>query len=572
MPIESEQYVPLAGSQRTSVPGSRAIAPPNPDEPVEVTVRIRPRTALPNDAELEALGATAMHARELAPTRDALASRYSASDDDIAKVSEFAKAHGLNVVRADAAERSVVLAGPVSAMDSAFDVKLMCYSHPAGGQYRGRVGPVHVPKELSTIIEGVFGLDNRPQARRHIGFRPLPTGMSHASTARPWFTPLELGHLYNFPPGDGAGECVGILEFGGGFSTKDLDAYWQSLGVAPAPHVLAVPVGSARNQPGVDPDSDGEVMLDIEVVGALAPAATIAVYFSHFTERGWVDALSAAVHDKKNRPRVLSISWGWAEGEGMWTLAALQAVHQSLKEAALLGVTVLVASGDDGSSDDIADGHAHVDYPAADPFSIGVGGTTLKASADHQKITSEVVWNGGPRATAGGAGGGGVSTVFPLPTFQAGIGVPVSVNPGHHAGRGVPDVAANADPQTGYFVRTGGKNGVIGGTSAAAPLWAALVARINARAKQPLGYFTPQLYAVIAKSHAATRALHDVTSGTNDTTGHIGGYPARAGWDACTGLGTPDGMRLRDALVGAGTAAPADALPSGAATGTPQTR
>jgi kumamolisin len=572
MPIETEQYVPLAGSQRTAMPGARVVSPPNPNEPVEITVRIRPQTAMPSDAEVEALGATSVHTRDLAPSRDLLASRYSASDDDIAKVSAFAKAHGLTIVSSDPAQRSVVLDGPVSAMNEAFDVKLMCYSHPDGGEYRGRVGPVHVPKELEPIIEGVFGLDNRPQARRHIGFRPLPTGVTHAAAARPWFTPLELGTLYNFPPGDGAGQCVGILEFGGGFSTKDLDAYWQTLGISPAPHVVAVPVGTARNRPGPDPDSDGEVMLDIEVVAALVPAATVAVYFSHFTERGWVDALGAAVHDAKNKPHVISISWGWAEGEGMWTPAALAAVHQSLKEAALLGITVLVASGDDGAADDIADGHAHVDYPSADPFVIGVGGTTLKASSDRKTIKSETVWNRGPRETAGGAGGGGVSTVFPLPTFQNGVGVPKSVNPGHKAGRGVPDVAANADPETGYFVRTGGKNGVIGGTSAAAPLWAALIARINARAKQPVGYVTPQLYTVVAQSHAGARPLHDVTTGNNDTTGHIGGYPARAGWDACTGLGTPDGVRLRDALVGAGTAAPHDALATGPTVTTHSTR
>jgi kumamolisin len=553
MPAGTEHYVPLPGSQRNAVPGAHVIAPPHPDEPVEVTIRLRSRNPLPDDAAVEAIGLETDKAPTL--SRQQFTAQYGATDEDIQKVTRFAAAHGLKVLSTDAATRSVVLSGPVTAMNDAFDVKLMCYSHPSGGQYRGRVGPVHVPQDLAGIIEGVFGLDNRPQARRHLMFRPLPPETTHAAAARPWFTPLELGHLYDFPAATGAGQCVGILEFGGGFNTNDLTTYWHGLGITPLPRVVAVPVGSARNNPGHDPDSDGEVMLDVEVVGALAPGATIAVYFSHFTERGWIDALNAAVHDTKNKPAVLSVSWGFAEGHDTWTAAAMNAVHETLKSAALLGVTIFVASGDDGSSDDIGDGHAHVDFPAADPFAIGVGGTTLVATADRSRIASESVWNRGPRATAGGAGGGGVSEFFALPAFQLGVRVPTSVNPGHKVGRGVPDVAANADPQTGYYVRTGGKNGVIGGTSAAAPLWAALIARINSTVPHPLGYFTPKLYQLMTGS-ARTTAFHDVTQGNNDPTGHVGGYPARAGWDACTGWGTPDGARLRDALVGPVASAP----------------
>jgi kumamolisin len=403
---------------------------------------------------------------------------------------------------------------------------------------------VHIPADLKDIITGVFGLDGRRQARHHGQIHPLPPATSRASTSRPWFVPSELAPVYGFPSADGAGQCIGLLEFGGGYNESDLATYFSEIQVNPAPHVLSVPVGHAANRPGVNPDEDGEVMLDIEVAGALAPRAALAVYFSTFTEKGWIDALTAAVHDNVNKPTVLSISWGYAEGNLIWTQQAIDNVNQTLEEAAHLGVTVCVASGDDGSSDDVEDGHAHVDFPASSPCALAVGGTTLKVSG--QAIQSEVVWNGGPRATADGAGGGGVSSALPLPSWQDGI-VPPSVNPGHATGRGVPDVAAVADPRTGYYVRSSGQSGVAGGTSAAAPLWAALIARINQLNGVPAGYLTPLLY---NKQLDPSTVCHDIVVGDNDTQGLVGGYRAGPGWDACTGWGSPSGGDLATGLKG----------------------
>ncbi len=551
------RLVALPGTERDPVPGARAIGPTPPDESLRVSIHLRPRAELPDPA---LLGAVPVDARPAPLTREQFAERYGASDEDIAAVRQFAAAAGLHVVEEHVARRTVVVEGTAAAVERAFEVRLSRFAHPDGSEYRGRVGPVHVPESLAHAVDGVFGLDTRRTARSNAIIRPLPVGTSHAAgTARPWFTPPELGTLYAFPPGDGAGQCIGLLEFGGGFDTGDLATYWSAIQVAPAPSVVAVPVGTSTNQPGKDPGSDGEVMLDIEVAGALAPRATIAVYFSTFTQQGWVDALTTAVHDTTHRPSVLSISWGYAEGHLTWTAAATKAVDDTLKAAALLGVTVCVASGDDGSSDDVEDGHAHVDFPASSPYALGVGGTALVADATRTHITAETVWNGGPRATANGAGGGGVSSVFPLPAFQAHANVPRSVNPGHKAGRGVPDVAAVADPRTGYYVRSSGQDGVAGGTSASAPLWAALLARINAGGTRPVGYITPLLYA-----SAGAAGCRDITQGNNDTTGKIGGYPAGRGWDACTGWGSPNGATLGAALRGGAGAAPAVAERDGA--------
>ena len=278
-------------------------------------------------------------------------------------------------------------------------------------------------------------------------------------------------------------------------------------------------------------------MLDIEVAASLAPGAKIVVYFAPFTEQGWVDVISTAVHDTQNHPTVLSISWGYTEGQDIWTSQAIQAVNQAFQAAGVLGVTICCASGDDGSADQLADGKVHVDFPAASPYVLACGGTSLQFSGTGQfDVTGETVWNNGNRQSGGGATGGGISELNALPSWQQGI-VPPSANPSHTVGRGVPDVAGNADEQSGYTILVDGQtlNGV-GGTSAVSPLWAALIARINQQLGKPVGYITPLLYSQLGRAGG----FHDVTTGNNDPTGgSLGGYSANAGWDACTGWGSP---------------------------------
>jgi len=349
-----------------------------------------------------------------------------------------------------------------------------------------------------------------------------------------------VAQLYSFPAGvDGTGECIGILEFGGGYNTNDLNTYFQQLGVS-APAITAVSVGGATNQPEPgDGSPNTEVMLDIEVAGAVAPGASIVVYFSHFTEQGWIDAITTAVHDDLHKPSVLSISWGFAEDRNIWSSQAIQAVNEAFQAAVAMGVTVCCAAGDDGSRDQIDDGLAHCDFPAASAWVLACGGTTLQATG--AGITSETVWNGG---TNGGATGGGISDNIDLPAWQSQANVPPSVNPGGRVGRGVPDVAGNADPATGYQIIADGQPAVVGGTSAVAPLWAGLIARINQQLGTPTGFLNPLLYSQAAN----TNGFNDITTGTNDITGEIGGYSAGPGWDACTGLGSPVGVAIASAL------------------------
>jgi kumamolisin len=208
-------------------------------------------------------------------------------------------------------------------------------------------------------------------------------------------------------------------------------------------------------------------------------------------------------------------------------------MDDAFQSAGTMGITVCVACGDNGSADGVTDGENHVDFPASSPNALACGGTRLASTAS--AISSEVVWN--DLSTNEGATGGGVSDVFALPAWQNSAGVPPSANANHRVGRGVPDVAGDADPSTGYNILVDSQTGAIGGTSAVAPLWAALVALINQGRSKPVGFLNPLLY-----QNAAN--LRDITRGNN------GAYSAKSGWDACTGLGSPDGTKLAASLKG----------------------
>jgi kumamolisin len=524
----ARQFSAIPGSKRQPVRGARLIHNAHPDQPIEVSIRLRRRsesTTFPEvRAALEKPGFKHM-------SRADYEKAHGADPADLDKIRKFAQEFGLKIheTGTELARRTVVLSGTVANMQRAFNVELKEYSHPKGN-FRGRVGEISVPTEYADIIRGVFGLDNRPQAEPHFRRLPLSPGIkAHAATAS--HDPNEVAQLYDFPGGDGSNECIGIIELGGGFQLDDLNNYFSSLGLN-TPQVISVSVDGGTNSPSTPDSADGEVMLDIEVAGAIAPAAKIAVYFAPNTDQGFLDAITTAVHDTTNQPSVISISWGSAESQ--WTDQARTNFDEAFQSAAAMGVTVCVASGDNGSSDGINDGLNHVDFPASSSFALGCGGTTLQASGG--EIVSETVWN--EQQQGGGATGGGVSQYFPLPSWQQGFNVP---NPsGDQGGRGVPDVGGDADPATGYNILVDGEQAVIGGTSAVAPLWAALVALINEQTGSPIGFLNPLIY-----SNAVEAAgFHDITQGDN------GSFDATQGWDACTGLGTPDGAQLLSALTG----------------------
>jgi len=514
MPIERAI---VRGSERQKPADSSLIGVANPQEDVSITLMLRRK-----NSELPAPGSPPV-------PRARFAELYGADPAEVKQIEQFAADFGLTVGPIDLARRSLILRGKVAYVNEAFGTQLQLFQSPQG-TYRGRTGELTVPSHLADIVTGVFGLDSRPQAKTRFR-RRLEIGPRAAGDTS--YTPEAVAQLYSFPtPGNGSGQTVALIELGGGYAASDLSTYFSSVNISPAPSVTAVSVDGATNQPAGDPNSaDGEVLLDIEVVGSIAPGADIAVYFAPNTDQGFLDAITTAVHDDLRKPSIVSISWGGAEST--WTAQALTSYDQAFQDAGVLGVTVCVAAGDDGSSDGVTDGAAHVDFPASSPNVLACGGTRLESSGG--KISNEVVWNDG---SGGGATGGGVSDTFALPAYQSGADVPVSVNASHFKGRGVPDVSGDADPATGYQVYVDGQSAVFGGTSAVAPLWAALIALINAQLGKPAGFLNTALYA------KGTGGFHDITSGNN------GSYTAQSGWDACTGWGSPNGRALLGILKG----------------------
>jgi len=525
----------LEGSTRAMRPGAKVLGVADPDEWIELTIKVRRKKALPE------VGKTAMKPLSV----QELETQYGAAQADMDKVRTVLTGLGAKVLKEDAVSCGIRAGARAEVWESVFQVKLFHYSH-SEGNYRGRKGDLRVPVELQEIVVGVFGLDNRKMVkRRPIHRRRVSLNLAErAAASRTWFFPAELATIYSFPAGNGQGQTVGLLEFGGGYFPDDLSTFCKDANV----NVPVVRTVSVNNTPTNAKDgAEGEVMLDIEVVAGVCPASTIVVYFSSFDESGWVNVVDMAIHDQTNPLTVISCSWGYAEdAPGAWSPGAQSAINDSLQAAALLGITVCVAAGDDGSDDEVGDGHAHVDFPSSSPYVLAVGGTTLKESSAG-KIT-ETAWKDGDglRKDNGGSTGGGVSTIFPRPSWQT---VPVqSVNPGSIEGRVVPDVAADASANTGYWTVVDGQGGASGGTSAAAPLWASLIARLNASLGAPVGFLSPLLYQAGANGQPLGQTgCRDITSGNNDTAS-IGGYSAGPGYDGVTGWGVPIGTALESGL------------------------
>jgi len=369
------------------------------------------------------------------------------------------------------------------------------------------------------------------------GQSELPADAS-AAPARSGFSVAKLVQLYNFPTEfKGSGQKIGLIELGGGYRKEDLDSYFKSLSI-PTPKVTAIGVDGAKNSPSGDPNGpDGEVELDIEVAGAAAPEAEILVFFAPNTTKGFIDAIQKAVDDA-NRTTVLAITWGGAESS--WTPQVIAAMNSAFQVAATRGITVLAASGDAGVTDGVGDSRPHTDFPATSPWVLACGGTQIKVAGN--RITSEVVWNDGE----GGATGGGVSSLFQKPVWQTGVKVPVDSN--GHSGRGIPDVAITASPKSGYEALIDGEKEVIGGTAAATPLWAGLIALINQGLGHNVGFIDPDLYTKIGPAGV----LRSITEGDNGLHS-VKGYAAGPGWNAATGWGSPDGKKLLEAFRNLGS-------------------
>lgn len=524
----------LKGSKRPRREDAERVGDVDPDAEVEVTVTVRagplPRTGA-------------------ALSRGKLGRKYAPRAEDVKKVKKVLKRFGLGVKSESPATGSLVVSGTAAQIEEAFQPRLGLYRSQEDGEFRGREGKVKIPAQLRGLITGVFGLDQRRVARR------LAAAGSAAAASTPMgraLGPAALEKRYSFPPGNGSHETIAIAEFGGGYFPQDVEKFCQrhrrlvpDVNVVPvgAPpptpeEIEALPTGQRQEKLG----ESREVMMDVEIVAGLCGNAKIYVFFASFDQKGWIDLLDGVIAMDRV-PVTLCMSWGMAEDASDWSRAGRDAINRRLHHLSLLGVTVCAAAGDDGAGDQMRDGRAHVHFPASSPFVLSVGGTMLE---DEQEV---VWWNapGDRSAPGGGSTGGGVSVEFERPPWQ---NVSVrSLNAGSIDGRTVPDVAALAGPP-GYSLVFKGRSMRNGGTSAAAPLWASLIARIAAEApERPPTFLTPLLYEQGPDRRVRGRhAFTDITRGNNKSPQPGRGYRARRGYDAVSGWGVPNGRALLTSL------------------------
>ena len=536
MAITPTNYHRLQGSELRHAHGAKMLGVADESEKLSVTIVLRRRPDGPRVPEPDHYLRTPPAERPRMP-QPAFAARYGAEAGEIEKVAAFVRGHGLTVDETNAARRIVVVSGTVGQFNRAFNVTLHNYEHevqrsPRAARhteaYRGYDGFIHVPAELAEIIVGVFGLDNRRITKRNAADPPSTNPIPMSS----------MRGLYDFPSNLAAGQTIAIFSEEG-FLASDITA---NFGPSP-PSVLSIAVDAPNNG-----FPDFETTQDIFIAASVAPGAQIAVYFTTYSQKGWVDLIARVIHPSPGDPicSVLSSSFYVSDGDDAATLLLegvptswITAVSQMFEDAAIQNVTVCIASGDTGAQSKLFDGKAHVQYPGSDPWVLGCGGTTIGNVIGLS--SDEWAWNDNT-----GASGGGISDYFPQPWYQVDANVPVSVNDGHR-GRGVPDVSSNASPNSGYPFILGGvpAPAPANGTSAAAPLWAGLIAVLNAALDQDVGFINPVIYAL---NGTGFRDILPEPGDTNNNFLGVTGYPVTPGWDAVTGWGSPRGVTLLNAL------------------------
>jgi kumamolisin len=533
---DTGRRVDIRQSWRKQPRGSIEVGKFDGDGPFEVVVTVKRRDAASpeertsqDDAILE-LGRTPLAERRHLSVHE-YRERFGANQADLDTIAKYAAKHELECTGSDVALRTVVLKGLPKDLSEAFGAKLAWYNDARGTVYRGRTGYLRVPRTLAAIIDSVSGFDSRPPPRFKVPPKvdAAPPPRSHS----PW----AIAGRYAFPArDDGSGQTIAII-LGGGYRRAELDRYFSRIRRRRSGKITPVSVRGSKNVPGRFRALDTELMLDLEVAGAIVPGADLLVYLAPNPLNGaggLIEAVRAAVFDE-HKVSVISISWGNPEDD--FTQAERDLMDDAFKAAALMGITVCCASGDWGARDGTDE--PSVLYPASSPYVLACGGTMF---ADDDMNGDELVWNDHDNW----ASGGGLSKIYKVPSWQTeAVGGVPSINNPPTVGRGVPDVAGLA--AANYRIQVpGGYIEAHGGTSAVAPFWAALIAQVNQRLGKgrSAGYLNPLLYELAGRSgFKSVPGFNSIVSGTN------GGYHARDGWDPCTGLGSPVGETMIDTLA-----------------------
>ena len=459
-------------------------------------------------------------------SHDEFAYQFGTVQDQMDLVIEWASRNGLTLVSSSLATATVKVSGTPEQFNSLFGITLKMAKTDDGYNYQTYDGTIMIPSDIDDVVKMVMGFDKKPIFKnRAVIFNPIEsqTVSPHAYPTKVAVTPVQVANAYNVPAGDGYGGCVGILEFtsGGyviGYNAADINGSFTRIGLTP-PTVVDVLVNDATRSE----TSDEETMLDIYCAGGVVPRAKVVVYTAPNDGQGFIDAVLATSTDTINMPSAIGISWGGEEiiGNGDYLSDAFQA-------CVAVGITCFSSAGDTGATDLVPD------YPATNAYQIACGGTAIYLKPDGS-WDNEAAW------TTNGAGGGGISGFIPRPSWQNGLTYTTITagGPGSATAlpfRGYPDVSAPGDPSTGYVFRLNGSLVQVGGTSASAPFLAGMLCRLTQLWGRRTSFANTLFY-------ANTQAFTDIVLG-NNRAGYTTGYTTTAGWDACTGLGSPKGDEL----------------------------
>ncbi len=510
-----------------------------------LTLPLRRQAALSEFLRRVSDPADPAYGRFLSPQE--FAEQFGPTQADYDALACYAQAQGLIVTGTHASRRLLDVSGPASCFEAAFQVHLSRYKAADGRVFRAPDAAPSVSPSAAGVVFGVVGLSTaavrRPHLRRPAAFQAAPrvgSGPQGGLSPSDIRTAYSLGGVSQ----TGSGQTLALFELDG-FSSADITAYQSYFGLSFTP-VQTILVDSANGTAGAGAD---EVTLDIELQAALAPGASrILVYETGTTDPEVLDGYTRIADD--DSAKQISTSWGLDEPDT--DPATMRSENAIFQQMAAQGQTLYAAGGDNGAYDTgLSRDGISVDDPASQPYVCGVGGTTLTTMGAGGGYFSETTWNSG--SAAYGAGGGGVSTVWPIPSWQRSAAASSSSRLVSTAMRNVPDVSLNADPNTGYAIYYGGAWNVYGGTSAAAPLWAGFTALVNQQRTlnglSPLGQASPALYPLLTTARYAAD-FHDIADGSTNLY-----YPTTAGYDDATGLGTLNGAALLTDLAGTPPAA-----------------
>jgi hypothetical protein len=587
----------ILGSERPIVEGATLLGPVETTERVIATLLLRQKPGQPDPPDLQHWQDNSPEKRSFLSPEDFYA-RHGAAQEEMDAVLEYLNEKGLRIVEKHTGQRRIVVEGSAAEIDNAFGIHLNRYRAPErfprgehhepkekdekakdrkegrpfgqGGRieehvYRGFEGHVHLPAPLAEIVVAVIGLDNRQLS--------IPAGNGTGDPAgAAYLSPATIAQRYNFPTNKATGQTIGIFEAadgGAAYLHSDVTSFIENLpdgATLPLPVLNDISLLGHVNNPALVtiPVTGGafECNIDVSIAAASGLGSNINVYFTSGSEAGWEAFFNRSIFPPAgdNPPSVLTASWVPWLGDDASKVGLLSnpgspvsIFHAYLTFAALRGITVFMALGDWGANNLYGGVKCHVSYPNCDPFVTACGGTIMgEANATPPPAFDEWTWsdanlpspwNGGPPPPIYNATGGGVSDTFPLPPFQVAAGIlPISKNDGNIR-RGVPDVAGMV-AMSGFFIK--GSGGFAGyGTSAVAPLYAGLVATINAFLGRNVGFLNPTLYI------HGPEICNDIVVGNNDSgnTPDSPFYTADIGWDPCTGWGSINGLRLLAALA-----------------------